>query len=374
MQTGVSGEPILRRSFMKSGAGVRNVKRRGMSRISYVLDDPWDVQEAGFPSDAMPEDQIRFLLNYAVLAPSAHNTQPWLFRPSGDEVALLADRTRALPVSDPEDRELIMSCGAALFNLRVAIRHFGYSGEVRAFSDLRDPDLLAFVRMGRRTAEADPISDLFPCLSRRRTYRFPFEDRPVETGFSEALSRAASDEGCTLTVFEDPASKNALADLIAEGDKIQGADRSFRRELASWIHPNRSHSRDGIPGYGMGLGDLKSLTGPFVVRTFDKGRGRAARDRELAEGSPLLAVLSTAADNPASWLKAGQAMERVLLAACAGGLYASFLNQPIECPALRPRVEEITGKGVPQIILRLGPGRMVRCSPRRSVMDVLART
>lgn len=345
-----------------------------MGRFSYVLDDPWEVQEADFPVDAMPEDQLRFLLNYAVLAPSSHNAQPWLFRLSGDEVALLADRTRALPVADPEDRELIMSCGAALLNLRVAIRHFGFSGDVRAFSDLRDPDLLAYVRMGDRGTSSDSDSDLFRCIPRRRTFRFPFEDRPVETGVATRLSDVAADEGCTLSLFEDPDSKNALADLIAEGDRIQGGDRSFRRELASWIHPNRSHSRDGIPGYGIGLGDLKSLTGPFVVRTFDQGRGRAAHDRELAEGSPLLAVLSTSADNPASWLEAGQALQRVLLTACAHGLYASFLNQPIECPTLRPRVAEIVGNGVPQVILRLGPGRTVRCSPRRSVMDVLART
>lgn len=343
-----------------------------MGRFSYVLDDPWRIREEDFPADAMPEDQLRFLLNYAVLAPSSHNAQPWLFRLSGDEVALLADRMRALPVADPEDRELVMSCGAALLNLRVAIAHFGFSSEVRTFPDLRDPDLLAFVRMGSRGRPDERDAGLFRCIPERRTFRFPFEDRPVEPDVAGRLEAAAAREGATLTLFDDPDRKNALADLIAEGDRIQGGDRSFRRELASWIHPNRSKSRDGIPGYGIGLGDLRSMTGPFVVRTFDLGRGRAAKDRELAEGSPLLGVLSTHADNPVSWLSAGQALQRVLLTACERGLYASFLNQPVECPELRSRVGEISGGGEPQLILRLGLGKRVRPSPRRSVMDVLS--
>lgn len=342
--------------------------------MRYVLDDPWQVREADFPADAMPEDQLRFLLNYAVLAPSSHNAQPWLFRPSGDEVGVLADRTRALPVSDPEDRELVMGCGAALFNLRVAMRHFGFAVDVRSFPELDDPDLLAFVRMGDRTQATDSETELFRYIRERRTFRFPFEDRPVDPNPAGYLTEAADAEGCSLSVISDPETRNTLADLIAEGDRVQGGDRSFRRELASWIHPNRSHSRDGIPGYGMGLGDLKSMTGPFVVRTFDLGRGRAAHDRELAEGSPYLVVLSTSADNPASWLAAGQALQRVLLEACSRGLSASFLNQPVECPDLRPRVAEIAGNRFPQLILRLGPGRKVRNSPRRTVMEVIARS
>lgn len=322
----------------------------------------------------MPEEQLRFLLNFAVLAPSSHNSQPWLFRLAGEEVSLLADRTRALPVADPDDREMIISCGAALFNLRVALRYHGYQPVVRTFPDLRDEDLLAFVRIAGRIQPTEEDHALFQAIGERRTYRFPFEDAPLPDGLEEALERAAREEGAELYLTRDPEVKNRLADLISEGDRIQGRDRSFRRELASWIHPNRSHSRDGIPGYGMGMGDLASIAGPLIVRTFDYGRGRAAKDRELAEGSPLLAVLSTPADNPVTWIRAGQALQRVLLTATAMGVYASFLNQPVECPELRPAVSQIAGGGTAQLILRLGRGHAVRPAPRRSVMDVLTRS
>ena len=82
----------------------------------------WSVDPRGFPGDGSPEEQLAFALGYAVLAPSGHNTQPWRFRIHGDVVEVRADRTCALPVLDPADRELILSCGAALFFLRIALR------------------------------------------------------------------------------------------------------------------------------------------------------------------------------------------------------------------------------------------------------------
>src|SRR5215208_288452 len=112
------------------------------------LDDSWNVSEEEFPLQGGPEEKLRFLLNYAVLAASGHNTQPWLFRISGDKVELYADRTRGLAVVDPEDRALTISCGAALFHLQVAVRHVGYTGEVETVPDLDEMDLLARVRLG----------------------------------------------------------------------------------------------------------------------------------------------------------------------------------------------------------------------------------
>ena len=274
-----------------------------------------------------------------MLAPSGHNTQPWLFKVRANEVELYADRTRGLPVVDPEDRALIISCGAARFYLRVALRHFGQADEVESFPDSDDIDLLARVCLGPEREAAEEEEVLFGTIKKRHSNRGPFEDRQVPGGLLSALQEAAWEEGTWLHLIEDEDAKHAIAELIAEGERIQLADKRFRRELASWIHPNRTKSRDGIPGYAFGFGDLMSLAGPFAIRTFDTGKGQAAKDRELAEGSPVLATLSTEVDVPYEWLKTGQALARILLRARAEAVWASFLNQPMRFLSCAPGCE-----------------------------------
>jgi nitroreductase len=335
-----------------------------------TIDDPWKVSEQGFPRSGEPEEKLRFMLNYAVLAPSGHNTQPWLFKRGDEEVELRADRTRGLPVVDPEDRALLMSCGAALFYLRVAMKHFGYEDEVEVLPDPHDPDLLARVHLGPDRAETEEERMLFQAIPKRRSNRGPFEDKQVPGKLLSALQAAAWEEGAWLHLVLDKDAKHAIAELIAEGDHIQLADRRFRRELASWVHPNRTRSRDGMPGFAFGFGDLMSLAGPFVIRTFDTGKGQAAKDRQLAEGSPVLAILGTEGEAPPEWLAAGQALARVLLRARAEGVWASFLNQPIEVAELRPRLRDAIGvDGYPQLLFRMGYGSEVKPTPRRPVEE-----
>lgn len=336
-----------------------------------IAEDPWRVCDWAYPAEGSTAEQLTFLLNYAVLAPSVHNTQPWIFKIVSGEVELYADRQRGLPVMDPHGRALVMSCGAALLNLRVAMRHFGHLPIVHTFPDLDDPDLLAFIRMGRRQPPSLHDSRLFTGIKQRHTNRGPFEPRPVPEAEQARLQCAAQHEGASLHLIENPAEKEALAALIAEGDRLQGSNALFRRELAQWVHTNRTDSHDGMPGYALGIGDVASYAGPLVLRTFDWGDGRAAHDRQLAEGSPLLAVLTTEADNAPAWLEAGQALGRVLLAAQAYGLQVSFLNQPVEVPTLRAQLAAHAG-GAPQAVLRIGYGHDAPPTPRRPVNHVLS--
>jgi hypothetical protein len=128
-----------------------------------------------------------------------------------------------------------------------------------------------------------------------------------------------------------------------------------------------------MPGYAFGFGDLMSLAGPLKIRTFDWGNGQAARDQQLAQGSPVLPVSGTDGDSPTGWLAAGQALSHVLLRARAEGVWASFLNQPIEVPELRPRLSALLDQpGFPQLLMRLGYGPEVQATPRRRVDEVLS--
>jgi iron-sulfur cluster repair protein YtfE (RIC family) len=323
-----------------------------------------------FPLNGTPGEKLAWAVRFAVMAPSSHNSQPWLFRVAGETLELRADRTRGLPVVDPHDRELTISCGAALFFLRAALRHMGETASVDLIPDPGDPDLLARVRLAEPVKATQDERRLFWAMRTRRTNRRRYSKRLVPEDLLAELRRAAVEEGAWLDVIEGGV-REQLAKLVATADRRQSANPSFRRELASWVHPNREHASDGMPGSALGISNLVSNVGPLVLRTFDWGRGRAARDEQLALGSPVLAVLGTDGDDARDWLAAGQALGRVLLRATIDDLVSSFLNQPLEIDELRWEAAGLCGGGAPQLVLRFGFAEEVAPTPRRPVDEVL---
>ena len=316
--------------------------------------------------DTFDRQKALALVEHAILAPSSHNTQPWRFRLDADVIELRADRTRALPVTDPYDRELTISCGCALMNLAIAARHFGRLKKIERLPRHMEPDLLARVQLARTAGPAQAGSDLFEAIPHRHTHRRRFADKPVSAALQRRLMAMAEAGGAWLECITGEEAKHAIAELVAESDRMLWADPSWRRELAQWMHPDRA--RDGL--------SLPGLPGPLahaVVRTFDMGDGQAAKDRELAEGSPMLAVLGTERDGARDWLAAGEALQGVLLTACKAGLQASYLNQPIQVASQRPRLQSLLAHaGSPQVLLRFGvPLEQGTQARRRALKDVI---
>lgn len=307
------------------------------------------------------------IVEAATRAPSSHNTQPWRFAVEPERIHLFADRTRALPVNDPDDRELVISCGCALHHLRVAAASLGYSSSFTLFPNPADPDLLATLHLLTPATPAnDAAAEFDDAIDARRTYRKRFDPNQVPDAVLEELATAAQAEGAWLAIVSLEDQRHALADLIAEGDATLWANPSWRRELAAWMHPRRTGDGIAVPW----------IMAPFahaVIRSFDMGHGNGAKDRQIADESPVLAVLGTAADGPADWLRAGQALSRVLLDACAHHVQASYLNQPIQVPALRPKLQHLLARpGFPQVVLRMGyAADEIPPSPRRPLKEVL---
>ena len=332
----------------------------------------WAIDEGRFPEGGSDADRLRFVLQYAILAPSGHNGQPWRFHVDGDALHVYADRTRALPTIDPNDRELLISCGATVQLVRTALEHFGYDPQVDILPDpSADADLLATVRVGPR-AERRTHSDLFDAVLRRHSNRRPYEGRAVPVADLGRMQSAAAIENAWLLPVTDRPTIAAAAELIGEGDRLKWRETVFRHELAERIIPNRGARRDGMPGYAFGIPGPLSRLAPFVVRQIDLGRLRAKSDRALALATPVLAVIGTQRDDPPSWVAAGQAMSRVLLRATADGLATSFLSQAIEVPELRDRLAGlIHHDGYPQLLLRVGYSRrQTRPTPRRPLREV----
>ena len=294
----------------------------------------------------------------AVHAPSSHNTQPWLFRLTADGIELHADRTRALPVNDPHDRELVMSCGAALANLSAAAVHHHLRPTVEAFPS-QDPDHLATVRLDPAPAYSDAREAYGIAL--RTTWRQAFTARPVPERVQRELLDVVREAGAWAHIVGD-AERPALVDLVARADLAQFDSPSWRRELAAWMHPRRSS--DGVAA---------PPTTRLVVSHVDVGDRTARSDAVLTAGAPLLVVLATDEDDEPAWLTAGQALERMLLTAAVGGVQGGFVNQPCQVPAVRAELAELVGRPYPQVMVRLGlPPEHPPVTPRRRpVQDVL---
>jgi hypothetical protein len=333
----------------------------------------WELNETDFDARASLEQRLRFALQYAILAPSNHNTQPWRFIVDGSTVQVCADRTRALPVVDPFDRELLISCGAAVLNLRVALSYFGLSYAITVFPAEFDPDIVVQLRVSRDGHLDSELANLFSALTTRVTTRTPFADEPVDPHLQSELVAACDAEGAIATCVEAEIARHAIAQLIAEADAVQFADARFRRELASWIHSSRRN--DGMPAYDAAVGGLLNFAAPLVtsvVRVFDVGAGAPATHQRLVEGSPLFVGIATVRDDREAWLATGQALERMLLLAASRGLTASYLNQPIEVTTLREALRTLLNiDAIPQLLLRMGRGPHVDHSPRRSLSTVV---
>jgi nitroreductase len=312
---------------------------------------------------ALTVETMEELITAACRAPSSHNTQPWLFRGEGDVIDVYADRTRALPVNDPADRELTISCGAALFNLQVAADAAGLSPVVHAFPDAHDRDKVAVVRLQRGTPSR--YGELSEAIGLRKTHRGRFEpDQPAPDAVS-MLDSAAAEQGVVLRWIQPGRERDAVAELVADGDRAQFADRAWRDELASWMRPrNRA---DGLV--------TSMLTGwaiRLVVSHFDVGSSTAHKDQDLMRDAPLAGVLATVGDEPSDWLTAGQALQHVLLLAAAHEMAAGYSNQPCQVPHLRQRLRDSLGLGAaPQAVFRLGvPAGKGPRTPRRALTEV----
>ena len=314
------------------------------------------------------DNQAETLLEQAALAPSSHNTQPWYFRTSDENIELYADRTRALPVNDPQDRELLISCGCALFNLRIAAFGNGLTAIVALMPEPANEDLLATVSLDDKDRPQQEYAGLATAIGQRRTYRKRFQNLEVPKQLLTQLSAAAEQEGAWLETLGEGNRRQKIAELVTEGDAIQWADPSWRRELAAWMHPRRLGDGLTVPGFVAPIAQA-------VVRTFDMGNGVGAKDKQLTEESPVLAVLGSERDDKKAWLETGLALQHLLLEACNNGLQASYLNQPIQVATLRPRLQELLqARGFPQIILRLGfPAEELPATPRRPLADMIDR-
>jgi nitroreductase len=317
-----------------------------------------------FPDDAT----MCAALELAVRAPSVHNTQPWRFRVGTRGISLHADYTRQLPVTDADRRDLVISCGAALHHLRVALAALGWLPLTHRLPDPTSPDHLATVEPLPRTAHHADLA-LAVSIPRRRTDRRPYLPRAVPDSCLDELTRVAAREGATLRVIHPGAAAHGrLLSAIAEADLFQRANPSYVYELAAWTG---RRTTDGIPT------NRTTVATAFPVRQFNPSRLHSPTIESEQDSAGTLLVLGTTTDDPTSRLRAGEATSAVLLTATRMRLATCPLTQPLETPATRESIRTgvLDGQMVPQLVLRIGwpadEPDPIPATGRRPITDVL---
>ncbi|BCJ57653.1 Acg family FMN-binding oxidoreductase [Micromonospora endophytica] len=309
--------------------------------------------------------QLRGAVTAAVRAPSLHNVQPWRFRLRDGGIEVLVDAARRLPATDPSGWGARVACGAALFNLRLALAVAGTPATVRLRPYPSEPDVVARLLpdLPRRPTPAE--QSLYAAIPRRFSNRAPFWPDPVPADARWRLGEAARTEFCWLELLIGVSAVNAFAEVAQGAHRVLERDPAYRTEREEWVRA--TYTPDGVP---VSAGGPQAESQDLLPSRDFGGRSRPpGRD---FEPEPLVAVLGSAGNTAIDQVIAGQALQRVLLTATDAGLSASMLSQPIEVPSAREQLRMSLGRfGTPQMVMRIGYGQPGRVTPRRPVDEVL---
>lgn len=315
---------------------------------------------------------MRVVTEFAALAPSVHNTQPWRFVATPGTLQVHLDPDRRLGYLDPAGRQATISCGTAVEFARLAIRSLGINCAVQILPVLHHPTLLATLTLGARRPTTTAEQRLIDAVPRRYTDRGDYSAEPVPASVLDEIRDAATAYGCWLRVLDRPGDRVTAITLLSDAEAAETQDEAYQAELAEWRRPNSA--RDGIPVQAYTTDGDQSWTTDVPLRDFS---GQESHPHPDADVPPVvernaLVLLGAAGDDRATWLRAGRALADMLLVITAAGLVSQPLGPALDIPATRFRLRQDLGLvGHPHLMLRVGYGHGRPSTGRREVDDVL---
>lgn len=244
-------------------------------------------------SMGLTAEQVQRALERAILAPSVHNTQPWMFRVLPDRIEIHADRTRQLQVADPDGRELRISVGAAATNLGLALE----DERLRPVATIRPKDSSraeVVIKGAGHAPLPEGQSPLVRAIAKRHTNRRPFLETVVPVEQRRLLTRAAQQDLCWLEELREPARRAQLRDIIKTAHRHQQEDSAYLAEWSKWTG-RLNVTTDGVPLRA--AGPVPQGQDLWVLRDFGQSE---FTEREVPrvegkdfESEPLILVLAT---------------------------------------------------------------------------------
>ena len=325
--------------------------------------DAWKTEEGQYPTTGPLTDRLRFLVRYAVLAPSSHNTQPWKFRIADDRIDVFMDQSRWLKVADDDQRELHISIGCALENLLVAAEHFRLGRQTTYLPDPKNSMHAVRVKFEEKRQQPTELpADLFPMVV-RHTNHGEYDGRPIPAAVLDRLQSCCVEPGIVVLLTPDETIKRKVDELVVRADAIEFADPAFRQELGHWI------------GQGVfGTSWLMSKIGKLAVTHINMGSSTAKKDSTVLMSSPVLGLISTENNERETQIKVGQVYQRLSLLAAAEGIWCQPMSQIVQVEEIKAEVAKLQPQPnlFPQHPFRLGFAAPEKHhTPRRDVHDVL---
>ena len=320
----------------------------------------------------IPDELFLKIVRSAVKAPSGHNAQPWLFSRSDDVFFILPDFQRALPVADPQHRELFISLGCAVENAMIAARFYGY---VPAFHfDSCNNRFMIELSLRKDANQAAP--ELFSYIRYRQTNRNLYDDITIPHDDGIALKSAVSLPGNDVTFYSGEEEIRRLTPYILDAGSIQMSDPAYRRELIHWMRFSQHEAMrkgDGLYATCMGLPPLGRTAGSFLLRNWVTAKSVEKRVRKQLDNTATMALITSAKDDPAHWIETGICFQRFALTATRLNLNHSFMNAPCQVPEVRAAMmNEMAVEGAyPQLLIRLGYSDKIAYPFRRRIHDVI---
>lgn len=342
-----------------------------MTRENYRA---WEIDFDDFYRQTSDWDRLRFLIRFAVLAPSSHNSQPWRFEVKENQIVVRPDVRRALPKSDTNNRQLFISLGCAIANLCIAADYYGYQTSVRYFSGGAGAEPVAEVSFEKNSPEpgqnkSHPIFSIV----QRHTNRNKYEERMPDEQFLAGLKRWETPD-LQVAVVRDREKKDAIADIVLDAAETAMADPAFRHELSQYVTPNFTRSGIGMPGFGMGIPGPVSIIMPLVLRYINVSRlARSQEEALLKKHTPLFFIISTHEDTREHQMRAGKAFEEIAVAAEQAGIRTAPMAAAIQIGDHYKKLQNVLGTAFrPQVFCRMGYTRsLMPHSPRMTARAVI---
>ena len=332
--------------------------------------DAWKIQVIEYPRKASIEERLNFLLQFAVIAPSGHNSQPWLFKIDGNKVKFIVERSRSLEESDPSGRQLMISFGCALENLIIAAGHCGLTASVNYQPAGEGADTVLEVTMFETNyADSD---HLVTCMLHRHTDRGAYKTRALNPSFVNAVMEMSSNDNM-IFIIDNKNKIERLIPVVSDAQVKIMDSLPFRNELSEFVKSSYTSSKTGIPGFALGLPAPVSLLASWLVKKFNLARLTLKQDEDILRKTPAYMVIATDDDEKVSWIKAGQLFERVWLNAVLHGMVCSPMAAIVQNKGCRKSLQVILDTNLkPQVFFRIGyPEKVSMPTPRFKVEDLL---